>query len=304
MARARATNAVSAQVDLEVGDAHGLGQRRGTTARQRVQPSDEFAKGERLGEVVVGARIESLHAIVDRVARGEHQYGRAHTALAQRATEVEPTSAGEHDVENDDVVRAQHGARSSSRERRLAHDLKAVFGQPAVDDRGKLRIILYQENTHRARVGGWVQLTLTRLLEAKRLDGIQGRGSPRRPDTEHDTYTGGKDKCHDDGGRSEHGSPAKGVAQQTPPRRFRPRYRTRRRRGTGATASTRNWKRIFRFVAPSALRMPISRVRSVTDTSMMFMMPMPPTSRLTAAIPARRVVKTCVVSPVSGERSA
>ena len=35
-------------------------------------------------------------------------------------------------------------------------------------------------------------------------------------------------------------------------------------------------------VAPSAFRMPISRVRSVTDTSMMFMMPMPPTSRLTA----------------------
>ena len=29
--------------------------------------------------------------------------------------------------------------------------------------------------------------------------------------------------------------------------------------------------------------MPISRVRSVTETSMMFMMPMPPTSRLTPA---------------------
>ena len=30
--------------------------------------------------------------------------------------------------------------------------------------------------------------------------------------------------------------------------------------------------------APSAFRTPISRVRSVTETSMMFMMPMPPTS--------------------------
>jgi hypothetical protein len=30
--------------------------------------------------------------------------------------------------------------------------------------------------------------------------------------------------------------------------------------------------------APMAMRMPISRVRSVTDTSMMFMIPMPPTS--------------------------
>jgi hypothetical protein len=35
-------------------------------------------------------------------------------------------------------------------------------------------------------------------------------------------------------------------------------------------------------VAPRARRMPISRVRSVTVASMMFMMPMPPTSRLIA----------------------
>ena len=36
--------------------------------------------------------------------------------------------------------------------------------------------------------------------------------------------------------------------------------------------------------APSALRVPISRVRSVTLTSMMFMTPMPPTSSEIAAM--------------------
>ena len=51
---------------------------------------------------------------------------------------------------------------------------------------------------------------------------------------------------------------------------------------------------MLRRVAPSALRTPISRVRSVTETSMMFMIPMPPTTRLTAAMLASRVVKTCV----------
>jgi hypothetical protein len=35
--------------------------------------------------------------------------------------------------------------------------------------------------------------------------------------------------------------------------------------------------------APTAMRVPISRVRSVTLTSMMFMIPMPPTSSDTAA---------------------
>ncbi len=44
-----------------------------------------------------------------------------------------------------------------------------------------------------------------------------------------------------------------------------------------------------------ARRMPISRVRSVTDTSMMFMMPMPPTSRLTAATAPSSMVRMRVV---------
>ena len=54
------------------------------------------------------------------------------------------------------------------------------------------------------------------------------------------------------------------------------------------TASIRNWSRMSRRRAPTAMRSPISRVRSVTDTSMMFMMPMPPTSSETEAIAASR----------------
>ena len=45
-----------------------------------------------------------------------------------------------------------------------------------------------------------------------------------------------------------------------------------------------------RGLAPTAMRMPISRVRSVTLTSMMFMIPMPPTSSDTAAMLASSVV--------------
>ena len=41
---------------------------------------------------------------------------------------------------------------------------------------------------------------------------------------------------------------------------------------------------------PSALRRPISRVRSVTETSMMFMIPIPPTSKLMLPIAANRTV--------------
>ncbi len=44
------------------------------------------------------------------------------------------------------------------------------------------------------------------------------------------------------------------------------------------TASTRNCRRMLAAFAPTAIRRPISRVRSVTETSMMFMMPTPPTT--------------------------
>ena len=50
-----------------------------------------------------------------------------------------------------------------------------------------------------------------------------------------------------------------------------------------STASVRNCRRMSPRRAPTAMRMPISRVRSVTDTSMMFITPMPPTiSEITA----------------------
>ena len=49
--------------------------------------------------------------------------------------------------------------------------------------------------------------------------------------------------------------------------------------------SMRNWSRMVRRRAPSARRTPISRVRSVTETSMMFMIPMPPTTSVISPTP-------------------
>ena len=45
------------------------------------------------------------------------------------------------------------------------------------------------------------------------------------------------------------------------------------------TASIKNWLIIIPLVAPMAFRTPISLVRSLTETNMIFMMPIPPTIR-------------------------
>ena len=82
---------------------------------------------------------------------------------------------------------------------------------------------------------------------------------------------------------------------QQPADAARPEHADARRRPTppstlSVTASTRNCTSTSRPRAPSAMRMPISRVRSVTDTSMMFMIPMPPTSSETLATLASSAV--------------
>src|SRR6266508_57627 len=70
-----------------------------------------------------------------------------------------------------------------------------------------------------------------------------------------------------------------------------------------ATASSRNWRNTSRVRAPTALRSPISRVRSDTLTSMMFITPTPPTSREMPAIEASTRVRMPRMRPTTPRMS-
>ena len=59
-----------------------------------MQPRDELAKGKRLGQIVVRAGIEPLDAVIDRVARREHQDRRADAPLSDRAAQINPLPPG------------------------------------------------------------------------------------------------------------------------------------------------------------------------------------------------------------------
>ena len=89
-------------VEHEVGE----GERRpaGVDApQQRAQAGVELAQRERLDEVVVGAGVEAVDAVVDRVARGEHEHRGAVAGGAQPAADLEAVDARHHDVEHDRV---------------------------------------------------------------------------------------------------------------------------------------------------------------------------------------------------------
>ena len=69
-----------------------------------------------------------------------------------------------------------------------------------------------------------------------------------------------------------------------------------------STVSARNWTTMSIRRAPSARRIPISRVRSVTLASMMFMIPIPPTRSEIAAMEPSTMVKMRFVSRASREQ--
>ena len=100
------------------------------TPQHGVDPGKQFAGGEGLGQVVVGAHLQADDAVGLVVARGEHQHRRGLVlADAQLAAEQQAVVAGHHDVEDDQVHRVGFEER--------AH-------LPAIGDDGGAQAVLLQ----------------------------------------------------------------------------------------------------------------------------------------------------------------
>ena len=93
-------------VDTERPDRDGLRARHGVaSASKGADASDQHHEAEGLGEVVVGAQVETFGDVVLAVLRGEHQDRRRHRLGSQRAADLVAVDARQHDVEHDHVVR-------------------------------------------------------------------------------------------------------------------------------------------------------------------------------------------------------
>ena len=106
---ARASDLPRAGVQLEVADPeHRLADLLGPPA-ERLDPRQQLLEGERLGDVVVGARAEGMDLEVDRVLRREDQNRRRGPPVPQRAQHFEPAHAGQPEIEHQEVVPAARG---------------------------------------------------------------------------------------------------------------------------------------------------------------------------------------------------
>ena len=110
------------EVDAEVGrvdDPLLLGRRR--PPQRRPQPREELVHRERLGHVVVGARVEGGDLDRLRVARRQHD-DRHGAPAPERGRDADAVHVGETEVEDDDVGMLARGEVETFASRRREHD--------------------------------------------------------------------------------------------------------------------------------------------------------------------------------------
>ena len=72
-------------------------------AQQRSHARQQFGKGERLYQIVVGAQFEPSYPLVYGIAGGQNQHQRPSALLAQATENLPAIQPGEHHVENDQI---------------------------------------------------------------------------------------------------------------------------------------------------------------------------------------------------------
>ena len=114
-----------------------------------MEARQQLLEGERLRQVVVGAGVEALDPLADRVARRQQEDRDAVALAAQPARHVEPVVAGHHHVENQSV-RCAVGRRGQ----RLVpvggeRDVEAVQLQRPLERLPDGSVIVCHQNEHR-----------------------------------------------------------------------------------------------------------------------------------------------------------
>ena len=134
----------------------------------RLQAGQQLGERERLGEVVVAAGLQAVHAVVDAVPRAEEQHRRGDGGVAERGDQAEAVEAGQHHVDDGRVVAAR--ARQLETGHAVLGDVdgKALLAQAAGDEPGDAAIVFDDEDPHAGGLGLAPQDLLHLLHEGPR----------------------------------------------------------------------------------------------------------------------------------------
>ncbi len=116
---------------------------------QRPQPGLQLTQGERFDEVVIGAGLEAVDAVVDRVAGGQHQDRRAVARGAHPAAHLETVDLRHHHIEDHRIGGAALGAGLASRPHarpRASFDVVAVELQRSLERSPDGGLVVYHKD--------------------------------------------------------------------------------------------------------------------------------------------------------------
>jgi hypothetical protein len=139
-----------AQVDLQIAELDRRARLVRAPAHERAHAREELFELERLGEVVVGASVEQIDLVRERVERGQHEDGSG-LRRAQLAQERAAVDAREHQVEDDEVVvpATELVPREVAVLRHIAG--VALLAQRALQRRGQIGLVLDDQDSHGRR---------------------------------------------------------------------------------------------------------------------------------------------------------
>ncbi len=137
-----------ADVDLEVCNRDNVPNRRCLPARECAKTSDQLAEGERLRQIVIGARLESRDPVVYGISRSQHQDRRRDLTVSQIFAEFEPGPSGKHHIEHDNIERIEHRLHPAIGKVVGYGDTNSFFLESAGDNVRKGSIVFHEQNTH------------------------------------------------------------------------------------------------------------------------------------------------------------
>jgi len=121
---------------------------------QRAQVGEQHHVAERLGEEVVGTRVERLGMVELAFLRREHEDGGPDVRVAQRGAHLEAVLTGKHDVEDDGVVDGFLGEPQPLVAVERDVDGEAVLFQAPLDRPGESLLVFHDEDPHPTNVPG------------------------------------------------------------------------------------------------------------------------------------------------------
>jgi len=114
--------------------------------------SQQLIETERFGQIVVRAGVEAAHAVVETVARGEHEHRHRGALRAQASADFHPVDAGDHHVEDHRVVLVVVQVLERGAAVCRAVDRVAVLAQSAREHGGEAGVVFHDEEAHAAIV--------------------------------------------------------------------------------------------------------------------------------------------------------